>query len=118
MSARGCAETARYSGRKILSIEQICRFPNHLIGLSGTCSAPPLMRLRLRWMEPRMALALRKDNFLASHIGESISREQVLARYRQLREISKQHLDEILDCISADAFLHQARRLGLARGKT
>jgi hypothetical protein len=65
-----------------------------------------------------MALALRKDNLLAAGIDESSPREHVLARYRQLREITKRHLHAILDCISADAFLHQARRLGLARGKT
>src|SRR5262245_31141624 len=67
-------------------------------------------------VEPPMTLALRKDNAIG--IGESSPREQVLARYRQLREISKQHHHEILDCISANTFLHQARRLGLARGKT
>jgi hypothetical protein len=83
------------------------------------CRAPPLMRLRLRQdVESPMALALRNDNALAIDVAESSSREEVLARYRHLREISKQHLHEILECISADAFLHQARRLGLARGKT
>ena len=64
-----------------------------------------------------MALALRKDN-AATGIDESSPREQVLSRYRQLREISKRHHHKILACISADAFMHQARRLGLARGKT
>jgi hypothetical protein len=42
----------------------------------------------------------------------------VFARYRQFREISKQHHHEILTCISGDALLNQARRLGLAQGKT
>ena len=65
-----------------------------------------------------MALALRKDSPLPTGIDEASPRDQVLARYRQLREISKRHHHKILDCISADAFLHQARRLGLARGKT
>jgi hypothetical protein len=65
-----------------------------------------------------MALALRKDDAPATSIDESGSREQVLARYRKLREISKQHHHNIMNCMSADAFLHQARRLGLARGKT
>jgi hypothetical protein len=69
-------------------------------------------------VEPPMALTLRKDNALATGIDESSPREQVLVRYRQLREISKRHHHKILDCISADAFLHQARRLGLVRGKT
>jgi hypothetical protein len=45
-------------------------------------------------------------------------RDEVLARYRRLREISKQHHHEVLKFISGDAMLHQARRLGLARGKT
>jgi hypothetical protein len=46
------------------------------------------------------------------------SRDEVLARYRQFREISKRHHHEILACISSNALLNQARRLGLARGKT
>src|SRR3954453_3798719 len=46
------------------------------------------------------------------------SREEVFARYRQFREISKRHHHDILACISTDALLNQARRLGLARGKT
>ena len=65
-----------------------------------------------------MVLALRKDNALATDIDAPKHRAQVLARYRQLREISKQHHHKILDGISGDAFLHQARRLGLARGRT
>jgi hypothetical protein len=46
------------------------------------------------------------------------SRDEVFARYRQFREISKQHHHEILACISSDALLNQARRLGLVQGKT
>ena len=46
------------------------------------------------------------------------SRDEVFARYRQFREISKQHHHDILACISSDALLNQARRLGLAQGKT
>jgi hypothetical protein len=46
------------------------------------------------------------------------SRDEVFARYRRFREISKQHHHEILAYISSDALLNQARRLGLARGKT
>jgi hypothetical protein len=65
-----------------------------------------------------MALALRKDQPLATGIEPTTSREEVLARYRKLREITKQHHRKILDCISAEATLHQARRLGLARGRT
>jgi hypothetical protein len=46
------------------------------------------------------------------------SREQTLARYRQLREISTRHHHDILSLISSDALLNQARRLDLAQGKT
>jgi hypothetical protein len=46
------------------------------------------------------------------------SRDEVFARYRQFREISKQHHHDILGCISSDALLNQARRLGLAQAKT
>jgi hypothetical protein len=45
-------------------------------------------------------------------------REDVLARYLHFREISKRIHDGVLQCISADALLKHARRLGLARGKT
>jgi hypothetical protein len=64
-----------------------------------------------------MALALREHNIPFNDNGPS-SRSEVLARYRRLREISKSHNREILDCISGDALLRQARRLGLARGRT
>lgn len=46
------------------------------------------------------------------------TRDDILARYLHLREISKRLHQEILGAISNDALLHQARRLGLARGKT
>lgn len=45
-------------------------------------------------------------------------RHEVLARYRRFREISRRHHREILALISSDTLLRQARRLGLARGKT
>lgn len=63
------------------------------------------------------AVALREHNALANDNTPS-SRDSVLARYRQLREISKRHHHEILNFISGDALLRQARRLGLAQGKT
>lgn len=44
--------------------------------------------------------------------------EDILARYLHLREISKKVHQEVLKCISADALLNHARRLGLAQGKT
>jgi hypothetical protein len=46
------------------------------------------------------------------------SRDEIFARYRQFREISKQHHQDILARISSDALLNQARRLGLVQGKT
>lgn len=64
-----------------------------------------------------LAVARREHNALANDNSPS-SRDDVLARYRQLREISKRHHHEILKFVSGDAFLRQARRLGLAQGKT
>jgi hypothetical protein len=47
------------------------------------------------------------------------SREEVLARYRHLRKISKQHHSELVKhYLSYDAILRDARRIGLAIGKT
>jgi hypothetical protein len=46
------------------------------------------------------------------------SRAEVLARYRRFRDISKQHHSAVLDFLSTDAIMAQARRLGLAQGKT
>ena len=63
------------------------------------------------------AVAPREHN--ASKDDHSLSdRDRVLARYRQLREINVRHHRELLKFISDDALLKQARRLGLARGKT
>ena len=45
-------------------------------------------------------------------------RDGILDRYLHLREISKKIHHEILECISVDALLNHARRLGLADGKT
>jgi len=46
------------------------------------------------------------------------TRDDVLDRYLHLREISKRLHDDVLKSISYDALLNQARRLGLAQGKT
>ena len=59
------------------------------------------------------AAALREENAVAA-----MSRDEVMARYRTLREISKQHHAKVLDFLSPDAILHQGRRLGLLVGKT
>jgi hypothetical protein len=60
------------------------------------------------------ALALREEISPAT----TWSRDAVIARYRHLRSISKRHHSRVLDFLGRDAVLHQARRLGLARGKT
>lgn len=46
------------------------------------------------------------------------TREDILARYLYLREISKRIHEEVLKSISVDALLNHAHRLGLAQGKT
>jgi hypothetical protein len=61
------------------------------------------------------ALAL-QDRY--SVVDAPLSRAEVLDRYRRLREMSKQLNADIMDCISSDALLREARKLGLARGKT
>jgi hypothetical protein len=63
-----------------------------------------------------LSLAVCEHELIGS--SEPLARNQVLARYRQLREVSKRHHEEILKLVSADALLHEARRLDLARGKT
>ena len=64
-----------------------------------------------------MALALRGHSTLIDGNAPP-SRDQVLARYRLFREISKRYHHEVLKLTSGDALLRQARRLGLAQGKT
>lgn len=61
--------------------------------------------------------AFRADSALQRQ-APTASREQVVARYRRLREIGKQHHSKVLDFLSRDAILQQARRLGLAHGRT
>lgn len=53
-----------------------------------------------------------------SAVHAPLSRAEVLDRYRRLREVSKQLNDGILHLVSSDALLREARRLGIARGKT
>src|SRR5258708_19438810 len=64
-----------------------------------------------------MAIALRKHSTIVNDNAPP-SRDQVLARYRTFREISKRYHHEILKLVSGDALLRQARRLGLAQRKT
>jgi hypothetical protein len=52
------------------------------------------------------------------HQEPALNRKEVLARYRRLREISKQHHLAIMKLLSRDALLRHARSLGLTVGKT
>jgi hypothetical protein len=63
------------------------------------------------------AVALRKESAIEND-SRLPTRDEVLARYHQLREIGKQHHHDVMSLISGDAMLGQARRLGLAQGKT
>ena len=63
------------------------------------------------------AAVVRKD-IVVARPEALLSRAEVLTRYRHLREISKQHHSTALDFLSKDTILSQARRLGLAQGKT
>ncbi|MBB4372823.1 hypothetical protein GGD63_005635 [Bradyrhizobium sp. cir1] len=66
-----------------------------------------------------MALPLaQQQSIFALGADMPSTREDILARYLHLREISKKVHEEVLKCISTDALLNHARRLGLAQGKT
>lgn len=66
-----------------------------------------------------MALPLVQQQASLPWGGDMLSRrDDILARYLRLREISKRLHEEVLNCISSDTLLNQARRLGLAQGKT
>jgi hypothetical protein len=63
------------------------------------------------------AVALQKIAVPAT--SAELSRDEVLARYRHLRKISKRHHSELVThYLSYDAILRDARRIGLAVGKT
>ena len=69
--------------------------------------------------EISMALPLVQQQPNRSLVGDTAStRDDLLARYLHLREISKGLHQEVLKSISGDALLSCARRLGLAQGKT
>ena len=63
------------------------------------------------------AVGLRIENTVEPQ-ALSPGRGELLARYRHLREISKQHLSDAMKFLSRDAVMHHARRLGLTLGKT
>ena len=48
----------------------------------------------------------------------SRSRAEIINRYRQLRLVSKRHNSGASKLLSSDALMEQARRLGIARGRT
>src|SRR3954470_6346939 len=79
-----------------------------------------LRRGRRRSTKPgsSMALTAFREQSAVAYDDPPSSRDEILARYRQFREISKQHNQGILACISRDALMNQAHRLGLVRGKT
>jgi hypothetical protein len=47
-----------------------------------------------------------------------MSRAELIARYRHLREVSTQHHSAALNFLSRDAIISQARRIGLTQAKT
>jgi hypothetical protein len=61
-----------------------------------------------------MSFALQKTN----PVDLPGSREHVLARYRTLREISRRLNNELMKLVSRDSIIREARKLGLAHGKT
>jgi|SRR5665213_471263 len=66
-----------------------------------------------------MALPLVQRQPTPAWAGDRRStRDDLLAEYLHLREISKRLHEEVLRSISGDALLKHARRLGLAQGKT
>ena len=46
------------------------------------------------------------------------SRAEIIDRYRKFRAISRTHNSGALKCMSSEAFMEQARRLGIVRGRT
>src|SRR5882724_2675952 len=69
------------------------------------------------WRVIMVAAALRNENAIGLE-PPTPSRSEALARYRHLREISQRHNSGAASLVSKDALLFQARRLGLAHGRT
>src|ERR1700719_1952363 len=66
-----------------------------------------------------MALSLAQQLPILAWGGDMpLTRKDTLARYLQLREISKRLHEGVLKSISGNTLLSHARRLGLAQGKT
>jgi hypothetical protein len=47
-----------------------------------------------------------------------MQRDEILERYRRVREISKRHHSGALRCLAGDTILEHAKQLGLAHGRT
>lgn len=65
-----------------------------------------------------MGTALSRAHYDLEHAAPAAGRDDVLARYRRLREVGKQQHSDVLRFVPRDAPLQQARRLGLAAGRT
>jgi hypothetical protein len=65
-----------------------------------------------------MGTALSRAHRDLEHQAPAARRDDVLARYRELRQIGKQHHSGMLGYVSRDAPLQHARRLGLVTGRT
>ena len=62
------------------------------------------------------AAAFREETFV-DRTAPLPNREEVLAHYFRLREISKRHNDNVMKFLGKGAILNHARRLGLTYGK-
>ena len=65
-----------------------------------------------------MGTALSRAHYDLEPQAPAAGRDDVLGRYRRLREVGKQHHSEVMRRLSRDAPLQQARRLGLVTGRT
>ena len=63
------------------------------------------------------AIGLRKQDAVEPQ-PPTLDRAEVVARYRQLRVISRRLCAEVMNFMTQDTILHHARRLGMAEGKT
>jgi hypothetical protein len=73
-----------------------------------------------RWLAPVASLLRSRQRPVspASPPGPSpVSRSAILARYRHLRQISKEQHEAVLDIIAPDVLLDWAKRLDLTEGK-
>ena len=74
-----------------------------------------------RWLAPVAALLRTRQSRAdpASPPGPPpMPRSEILARYRRLRQISKEHHQAVLDIIAPDVVLNWAKRLDLTQGRT